>query len=137
MNCLGSLGVDSFEKIRSNLFLREQRKPDVEAFLSIIVSCLKYKLFIVFYLEGESIFPYDSDDANQNKTTQVFYFDHVVSKVKRLSYQGLRRVRNLDHFIYNIYQEKWKQQPHIPLLDQGIELFVPKQDRILLQSPQI
>jgi hypothetical protein len=100
MNCLGSLGVDSFEKIRSNLFLREQRKPDVEAFLSIIVSCLKYKLFIVFYLEGESIFPYDSDDANQNKTTQVFYFDHVVSKVKRLSYQGLRRVRNLDHFIY-------------------------------------
>ena len=99
MVCLRDLSIGSFYDIRSRLFPTDDvdhLEPDKEAFLSLIVSCLKYKLFIVLYSEGEGIFPY----TNNCQKTQVFFFNHLSSKVMRLEHGGFHIVGNVDNFIY-------------------------------------
>lgn len=107
MMCLHRLNIHSFCHIRNRLSPTDDDEDvdslesDKEAFLSLIVSCLKYKLFIVLYSEGEGIFPF----TDNCQMTQVFFFNHLTSKVMRLEHRGFHMVGNVDNFIYASIQQ--------------------------------
>ena len=137
LDCLCHLGINSFSDIQSRLFQNddddaslESLEPDQEAFLSLVVSTLKYKLFIVCYLDGDNIFPCSGSQREcPSQMTRVFFFNQISSKLTMISRDGFYHVENADHFIYSAIKRDRNNQLKFQYWSQVSKYLFPIQKR--------